>query len=887
METFKISSLNFKYPDAEQNTLTDISFSVKQGEFVMICGLSGSGKSTLVRQLKTCIRPYGERSGTVVFEGTEIDEVDFKIQSQKIGFVSQSPDNLSVTDKVWHELCFGLENLGLDRKVIQRRTAETASFFGMEKYFEMNVDELSGGQKQLLNLASVMIMQPSVLILDEPVSQLDPVAAGEFLSVLQKINREFGTTVIMTEHSLEDIFPLCSRVIVMSEGSIISDDTPDRTSRKLYESDNAMFLSLPSASRIYEYAEEAQAKQHTKTPLSVSDGRIWLSEWIKDREPADIRPQTPAISKNKILEVNNLWFRYDKEKNDVLKGLSFSLYQGEHLTLLGGNGTGKTTVLSVISGANRAYRGEVRVGGSNIIKTKNISKYKMALLPQNPRTLLIKDSVLDDLYEIFDGTNISPEEAEQKVRSVIRICRIETILTRHPYDLSGGEQQKAALAKILLTDPDILLLDEPSKGLDAQYKQRLAAVIGRLTQKGKSVITVSHDIEFCAKYADRCILFFNGKAVSDDEPKKFFADNEIYTSSCCRMSRGILKTPAVTEEDMLKALKLNVVQNDLNDFDDFDGGNAEPDASSPETTVKIRKHPLLRWISVVILAILFGISVFAALGTMEIPFLSDHKILSYLLMFLTALAVSLICGKGSKKLKIQKTQKSFKYTFVSIFVLMITVPLTLWAGIYFFDDKKYMFISLLIMLESMVPFYIIFEKRKVQARELVLVATMCSLCVAGRAALYMLPQFKPITALVIISGAALGSETGFLIGSASMLVSNIFFGQGVWTTWQMFTLGLIGFLSGLIFERNLLPLNKITISLFGFACAYLYGAVMNPSTLIMTGMELTKENLMSVFAYGLPMDTVHAVSTALFLFIGAEALIVKLEKIKKKYGLIR
>ena len=220
-------------------------------------------------------------------------------------------------------------------------------------------------------------------------------------------------------------------------------------------------------------------------------------------------------------------------------------------------------------------------------------------------------------------------------------------------------------------------------------------------------------------------------------------------------------------------------------------------------------------------------------------------------------------------------------------MIFVVVPLTVLAGVYFFDNTKYLFISLIIMLESILPFYIIFEKHKVQARELVLVATMCAMCVAGRAILYMLPQFKPVTALVIISGAALGSETGFLIGSVTMLVSNIFFGQGTWTPWQMVTMGLIGFLSGLIFERGMLPPNKITMCVYGFLCSFLYGAIMNPSTLILTGTPINAEGLLSVYAYGLPMDTVHAVSTALFLYIGAEPIIKKLERVKQKHGLIR
>ncbi len=883
MEQFQIDQLTFTYNEAQMKTLTDISFSVSQGEFLVICGLSGSGKSTLLRQLKSCMTPYGEQSGSILFEGKPLETVDFRTQSQKIGFVTQSPDNQSVTDKVWHELAFGLESLGLDNVTIRQRTAELAAFFGIEKWYEKSVDELSGGQKQLLNLGSVMVMRPSVLILDEPTSQLDPIASENFIAMLMKINRELGTTVIMTEHSLGEIFPICDRIIVMSDGKIVSDNTPREICHYLYQQKNEMFDAVPSPARIYEYANIDNV-DNSNVPLSVAEGKVWLKKLSQSR-PLQKLPKN-EVSRHSFppkLMLDNVYFRYHREMDDVIKGLSLKAYSGELLAVIGGNGAGKTTLFSLICGMNKPYRGKMMLDGKWVSSIP--SDVKTVMLPQNPSLLFVKDTVEKDLFEVLENTKVSSNEMIEKINSVVNLCGIGELLDRHPYDLSGGEQQKAALAKLLLTEPDILLLDEPTKGLDAHYKKHFAAILRQLAKEGAALIMVSHDMEFCAQYADRCAFLFNGDIVGEDSPRNFFSDNRIYTTQCSRMAGEIIDK-AVTEYDVLYALGIKYKKWEPPVELPF-SQNTDRTKKHIEKSCQKKQHRFWKWSTAFLLTVVFVCSVFAALGTMEIPLLSGNTIFSYFLMFGSAGGTIAVLGNSSRSIKIARSKRSFYYTLITLFVMIVIVPLTVMAGIIFFDNTKYLFISLVVMLESIFPFYIIFEKRQIHARELVLVAVMCSVCVAGRAVFYMLPQFKPVTALVIIAGAALGSETGFLIGSVTMLASNLFFGQGAWTPWQMFTMGLIGFLSGLVFERGLLPPNKMMMSAYGFMCSFLYGAVMNPSTLILTGTPLTSESLLTVYAYGLPMDTVHAVSTALFLYIGAEPMIVKLERIKQKYGLIR
>ena len=536
MEAFTVRDLSFAYPEQRKDTLSDLTFSIPLGQFVTLCGPSGCGKSTLLRQLKTVLAPAGYRRGKILFEGTPLDEVDQRTQSASIGFVQQSPENQIVTDKVWHELAFGLESLGYDTPTIRSRVAEMASFFGIQTWFYKNVTELSGGQKQLLNLASIMAMQPSVLILDEPTSQLDPIAASDFLATIGKVNRELGTTILLTEHRLEEAFPLSDRVLVMDRGTLIADGTSREVGDLLRGSGHGMFLAMPTAMRVW-----ASVKDTAPCPITVRDGRDWLEEYAT-RHPLAILPEetVPKTADDTAIALEDVWFKYDKDLPDVVKGVSLEVKKGEFLALLGGNGTGKTTTLSLVGGLMEPYRGEVSLNGS------------VATLPQDPQTLFVKKTVREDLYEMFRGMRIDKAHQENRIARAVQLCRLEEVLDRHPYDLSGGEQQRAALAKVLLLEPEILLLDEPTKGLDAEFKQMFAVILKTLQRRGVTIFMVSHDVEFCAEHADRCALFFDGNIVSQGRPREFFSGNSFYTTSANRMARGLL-SDAVTARDVMAA----------------------------------------------------------------------------------------------------------------------------------------------------------------------------------------------------------------------------------------------------------------------------------------------------------------------------------------------
>lgn len=876
---FALQQFSFFYPEQEKPALDTLDFSVNPGEFLVLCGPSGCGKSTLLRQLKTVLSPHGHRLGRIAFQGQPLEDVDHATQSQKIGFVQQSPDNQIVTDKVWHELAFGLESLGYDTPTIRRRVAEMASFFGIQTWFYKNVTELSGGQKQLLNLASIMAMQPSVLILDEPTSQLDPIAATDFLATIGKINRELGTTIILTEHRLEDAFPLASRVAVMDQGRIIATGNPQEVGKQLKSWGHGMFLAMPTPMRVW-----ASVDGDGICPITVSQGRQWLGAFAGHHPLKPIpAEETHTYPKGNVLTAQGVWFRYQKEEPDIVKNLDLSVQKGEFLAILGGNGTGKTTSLKLLAGLQTPYRGAVQVMGS------------LGLLPQNPQALFVKKTVREDLFEMLADQKLEPTFAKKKVAYVMELCQLAHLLERHPYDLSGGEQQRLALAKVLLLSPDILLLDEPTKGLDGEFKEIFAQILQILLHQGTTLIMVSHDIEFCAKYAHRCALFFDGNIVTHAPPKAFFGGNSFYTTAANRMSRGLCA--AVTAEDLMVACGGAVPEKKVLSREEI------PLPPVAETAKNAPPKKLPWWRKG--LAVASGFTAFflfvQTLCVTDLTALIDQSgmtalgwdgMQTYLYIALSLLLFALAIGRKSNPpvvpVQIPKENRSLsKRTICATMVILLLIPLTLFVGNTYLGGKKYYFIALVILLLCMAPFFLMFEGRKPQARELVVIAVLCAIAVAGRAAFFMLPQFKPVMAICIIAGIAFGGETGFLVGAMSMLVSNMFFSQGPWTPWQMFAMGVIGFLAGILFRKGLLRRTRASMATFGLLVAILvYGGIMNPSSALLWSSEINWGVLLTYYISGLPMDIIQGMATALFLWYAGEPMLEKLDRIKVKYGLV-
>jgi energy-coupling factor transporter ATP-binding protein EcfA2/uncharacterized membrane protein len=582
----------------------------------------------------------------------------------------------------------------------------------------------------------------------------------------------------------------------MDRGKIIADGTPSEAGLQLREQNHAMFRAMPVPMRVW-----AACAGDGICPITVRDGAKWLS--VREANPeAIVKTPRTDVNLEPAIRLDEVWFRYGKSLPDVVKGLKFQANYGEISAILGGNGTGKTTTLSLIAGLNAPYRGKVHTDAD------------VYMLPQNPQSLFVEKTVREDLLEV--------SSSQEQFAAMVKLCRLDGLLDCHPYDLSGGEQQRTALAKVLLLEPKILLLDEPTKGLDAGYKQIFATILQKLAAEGAAVVLVSHDVEFCAEYADRCALFFDGGIVTENTPREFFSGNSFYTTGANRLAREVLPE-AVTADDVIKAL----------------GGTIPPAPKASD---------------------------------IDTEYEDDRK--------------KALVDPTLKAVKLQKAKLS-KRTITAALMILLTIPLTIYAGIYLFDDRRFYFISMLILFQTMLPFVLVFESRKPQARELVIIAVLCAIAVAGRTAFFMLPQFKPVIALVIIAGVAFGGEAGFLVGAMTGFVSNMFFGQGPWTPWQMFAFGIIGFLAGLLFHKGLLGRKPLALAVFGgIATFVIYGGILNPAGVLISQPGPTLEMFILAYLRAVPFDLIHAAASVIFLLILTRPMLEKLDRIKVKYGLV-
>lgn len=542
MEILTVDALSFAYPECAKKALDGVSFAVERGDFVAVAGATGSGKSTLLRLLKRELAPMGERSGAIYYRGRPLDEMPAAESARAIGFVMQRPEQQIVTDRVWHELAFGLENLGLPTDVIRRRVSEMSSYFGIEDWFDKNVAELSGGQKQLLNLAAVMVMQPDVLVLDEPTAQLDPIAAADFIATLVKLNRELSLTIIIAEHRLEDVVPAADKLLVLDDGRLLAFGPARQTASGL-RGHPALLEGMPAAVRLHN-----RLGSDAPCPLTVREGRAFVEGGYGN----DVRalPDRPyAHSADAALEFRGVFFRYMRDLPDVLRGLDLTVYAGEIFCVLGGNGSGKSTMLAAASGLCRPYAGTVKAFGKKLGDYKNRTLYKdcLALLPQDVQTVFLRNTVREELDEV----GARPEQYG---------LDLSELYEKHPYDLSGGQQQLVALAKVLAANPRLLLLDEPTKGLDAHAKAVMTDILRSLRSRGVTIVAVTHDVEFAAGFADRCALFFRGEITSCDVPRAFFSENSFYTTAANRMTRGYYDG-AVTVDDVEALCRLNGAKN--------------------------------------------------------------------------------------------------------------------------------------------------------------------------------------------------------------------------------------------------------------------------------------------------------------------------------------
>ena len=856
MKAVEVNDLTFSYSGDDRCALKNVTFDVDRGDIVLIIGESGCGKTTLLRHLKSAYTPEGrrEKNSRIRINGKPIEKQSDREAAFSVGFVGQMVDETSVTDKVWHEIAFGLESMGCTQSYMQLRVAEISAFFGLGDIYHEKISELSGGQKQIVNLAAVMAMEPEILVLDEPTSQLDPNSAREFIGMLKKIHEELGTTIIITEHRLEDIMPMADKVLVMSNGEKLCFGAPHKVCAYLSEKRLSLFRALPAAARIYMTVEGAneynkgECLTEKNIPLSVNDGRSFIQGYMEKngtitQDDDSVIKCSPdkriRIDKKKCaVAVDEVWFRYKKGGRDVLKACSIEVEKGSITAVLGGNGAGKSTLLHLIKGNLKPTSGKVKCDRSLI-----------GLLPQNPQAMFAADSVKEEL-EISnsygerkqknqsDNESGRKEEAD-KCESLIKYFDLKECLYKHPFDLSGGQMEKLALAKLILEDYDILLLDEPGKGMDYAFKEKLGEYLKALAASGKTIVLVSHDVEFCAKYADYCGMFFDGHIVTTDVTKTFFLRNSFYTTAVRRMCRGIL--PVVTIADVYDSL--GVMEPDT------DNDDAPPQDEDMEVESK------------------------EGAGSEDAG--TDDEALSVYDV------ESNIEKSGNRKL----------YHIFSFALLFVVMPLTIYIGYALLHQRKYYFISLMLIVEAMTALFLSFEGKRLQMRDIMTIAVMSTLTALSRAMFYMMPAVKPMAALTIISGIGLGGISGFVVGALSMLVSDIFFGQGPWTPWQMFAMGFLGLLAGLFFERrDRYHLSGITnnsrtllISIFGAVVVFMvYGGIMNPASVIMYQENVSGKMLLASYATGFPIDVIHAISTGVFLWFLTEPMLKKYARVKKK-----
>ena len=502
-------NFSFQYPDATAG-IGPLEWRVEQGAFQLLVGATGSGKTTLLRCCKPAIAPAGEQAGMLAFFGCPVVDLSERESAEAVGYVSQSPENQIVCDTVWHELAFGLENLGLPPNEMRRRVAEVAHFFGIEPWFRRAVSGLSGGQKQMVTLASVLALQPRVLLLDEPTAQLDPVAEKNFLHALFRVNRELGITVVVATHAPESMAPYATDAVELRAGKVevvpLERFAPRTWNTPDAGRDNAAgshaFTTISVGQGFY------PCRQQSLTNRSATAERQGQSPCPPNQPGNSQGASTPAIS------LHDVRFRYRREDDWVLRGLDLDVLSGSLHALVGGNGCGKSTLLRVVAGVLRPERGRVT----------NTLAASQAFLPQDPKALFVCDSVADELREWQRACGY----ADTDIREMLTRFNLADRTTNHPYDLSGGQQQLLALAKLLLTNPRLLLLDEPTKGLDAPSKLLVARELTTRAAAGTTVLMATHDLAFAALVAHTATMLFDGEAVSTEPSPAFFAHNLFY-----------------------------------------------------------------------------------------------------------------------------------------------------------------------------------------------------------------------------------------------------------------------------------------------------------------------------------------------------------------------
>lgn len=541
MQDIKIKNLNYYYPEMKTPALKNINLEIPQGQFVLIVGGSGSGKSTLLRSICGLIPNFygGIYSGKIYIGNKEIRQIDRRDLVQRVGMVFQEPESQLVMTSVEEEIAFGLENLELPNSLMKRRIMEVTSTLALSDYLNSFIPELSGGQKQKTALGAVLAMQPDIILLDEPTSQLDPIAGEDILTMIRRLNEENGITIILTEQRLERCFHLADRVIVMEKGEIVFDHCCVKEIAKWAAKTKRPFV--PPLSKLFADID------FPDIPITVKEARKIIRPFFDNK--IDLKNKYLFHYKenkgNPLVEVENLWFTYPNGK-EVLKDISFNINNGDFVVLMGENGGGKTTLLKNLNGLLKPSRGKVKIMGKDIKKMAvEELAYEVGYLSQDPNDYLFLPSVEEEILFTMKNLGITDDGI---LDEIINKLQIESLKNKNPRDLSTGERQRVALASILVTKPKILILDEPTRGLDYELKERLGEILLKLKSEGTAIFMVAHDVEFAAEYADKIILLDRGTIIGYGNKHEMLTNSTFYSPQISKLFNGMVDNIVTIDE---------------------------------------------------------------------------------------------------------------------------------------------------------------------------------------------------------------------------------------------------------------------------------------------------------------------------------------------------
>jgi len=534
----EIEHVTYSYPDAESPVLSDLSLEIEEGQFLLVIGASGSGKSTLLRCLNGLVPHFygGSFSGSVRVAGLDPVALGPRGMSSTVGFVLQDPESQFVVDSVEDELAFAMENHNLGPVLMRKRIEEVLDQINIAHLRHRKINTLSGGEKQRVAIGAVLTLQPKILVLDEPTSQLDPQAAEEVLTTLQKLNSDLGLTIVLSEHRLERVVQYADRILYL----------PGQGGRPLLGSPREVLSQVDLMPPLVKLAKKLD---WTPLPLTIKEGRRFARS-LSLPSPADAaEPEAGGNgrgARNALLLMEDLWFSYNG--NEALKGINLSVGPGELVALMGRNGSGKTTLLKHIVGLIRPARGRVQLWGQDIKGTEvqSIAR-KVGYVPQDPGSLLFADTVREELEFTLRSHNLSGARYDDLLQSL----QLSGLLDSYPRDLSGGERQRAALAAILVADPAIILLDEPTRGLDYYQKQALSQFLSQKKAEGKAIIMSTHDVELVASCAERVVILGEGQIVVDGPARKVMSDSMVFSS---QVNKLFGDDRLIVVEDVLRAI---------------------------------------------------------------------------------------------------------------------------------------------------------------------------------------------------------------------------------------------------------------------------------------------------------------------------------------------